>query len=147
MVRKTFCVLFDRLMTQFLRTAIIIYYKFVLLRIFFFELLNCLALGKTQRLSWSLFTLPSNQWRRGGANSILHRPIILLVQQLNNIREVDIAGYCIFIYSDIFQNEIIYVTAEDIPYHSNQSVSAGKMQCHQSILKSHQLPVAAVLQR
>ncbi len=29
----------------------------------------------------------------------------------------------------------------DIPNHSNQSVSAGKTLCHQSILKRHQLAV------
>ncbi len=52
----------------------------------------------------SLFTQPSNQWRRGGTNCCLHWPIILLVQQLNNNREVNIAGYCIFIFSNIRQN-------------------------------------------
>uniref|UniRef100_A0A673GB77 Prolyl endopeptidase n=1 Tax=Sinocyclocheilus rhinocerous TaxID=307959 RepID=A0A673GB77_9TELE len=40
------------------------------------------ALGKTQRLSLSLFTQPSNQWRRGGTNTRLHRPIILLKKPL-----------------------------------------------------------------
>jgi len=38
------------------------------------------------------------------AGQILHRSIILLVQQLNNNEEVNIAGYCIFIFINILQN-------------------------------------------
>ncbi len=46
-------------------------------------------------------------------------------------REFNIAGYCIFIFSNILQNTSNTLLAVDIPHHSNQSVSAGKTLCHQ----------------
>ncbi len=42
-----------------------------------------------------------------GAGQIPHRPIIL--QQLNNNREVNITGYCICIFNNILQNEILVI--------------------------------------
>ncbi len=68
MVRKTLCSFWQTDDTEFWCTAIIIFYKFVCSVFVLFcswELLNCLALGKTQRLSLSLFTQPSNHWKRG----------------------------------------------------------------------------------
>ncbi len=46
-----------------------------------------------------------------------------------------------FLCSVLFFKIRSYFTAGDIPNHSNQSVTAGKTMCHQSVLERHQLAV------
>ncbi len=53
--------------------------------------------------------LPSGPINGIGAGQILHQPIILLVQRLNNNGDVDMTGYCIFIFSNFLQNEILVI--------------------------------------
>ncbi len=79
---------------------VIIFYKFVCSGVFFFffcsrELINCLALGKTQRLSLSLFTQPSNQWRRGGDKYYTNQSSCTTIEKL-------ILLVTAFLYSVIF---------------------------------------------